>query len=79
MIDKLQAEAGHAVDVMENSQSRAQTSVKQADQARGSLDSITNAVSTINDMNHQIASAAEQQQAVAEEISRMVAMHQPSH
>jgi len=73
MIDKLQTEAGRAVDVMQNSQSRAQTSVEQADNAKGSLESITNAVTTITDMNHQIASAAEEQQAVAEEISKMMA------
>ncbi len=73
MIDKLQAEAGRAVEVMQKSQSRAQTSVEQADKAKGSLESITGAVTTITDMNHQIASAAEEQQAVAEEISKMMA------
>jgi len=72
MIDKLQAEAGRAVDVMQNSQARAQTSVEQADKAKGSLESITTAVTTITDMNHQIASAAEEQQAVAEGISKMM-------
>jgi len=73
MIDNLQAEAGRAVDVMQNSQSRAQTSVEKADKAKDSLESITGAVTTITDMNHQIASAAEEQQAVAEEISKMMA------
>lgn len=73
MIDNLQAEAGRAVDVMKTSQARAQSSVEQANKANDSLETITGAVSTITDMNHQIASAAEEQQAVAEEISKMMA------
>ena len=47
-----------------------------ADQAREagqSLVTITRAIETITDMNHQIASAAEKQDQVAEEINRNVA------
>jgi methyl-accepting chemotaxis protein len=36
------------------------------------LEQITDAVSTIRDMNHQIAAASEEQSAVAEEINRNV-------
>ncbi|MCK9800579.1 methyl-accepting chemotaxis protein, partial [Pseudomonas sp. MAFF 302030] len=43
-----------------------------ATQAAQALESITQAVSVINDMNTQIASAAEEQSAVAEDINRNV-------
>ena len=72
MIERLQGRAQHAVQVMEESRSRAQNSVQQAAKAGDSLMSITQAVTTINDMNTQIASAAEEQHAVAEEINRNI-------
>jgi methyl-accepting chemotaxis protein len=46
--------------------------VGHAAQAAQALDTITKAVSVINDMNTQIASAAEEQSAVAEDINRNV-------
>jgi methyl-accepting chemotaxis protein len=60
------------VQVMEQSQNRTQRSVEQADAAAEALQAITPAVSLINDMNTQIASAAEEQSAVAEDINRNV-------
>ena len=57
---------------MESSQARTDESVIQANEAAHALDSITRAVSVINDMNTQIASAAEEQSAVAEDINRNV-------
>ncbi|MDQ1363793.1 MAG: methyl-accepting chemotaxis protein, partial [Pseudomonadota bacterium] len=72
MIQRLQAGAGNAVKVMEASTAQAQAGVKQVTQAGASLDSITRAVATINDMNAQIASAAEEQSAVADEINRNI-------
>ncbi len=72
-IEKLQQEAGHAVAVMEQSRARAQSSVEQSTRAGSSLESITRAVATISDMNMQIASAAEQQSTVAEEINKNIA------
>lgn len=72
MIEKLQTGSRHAVTVMEQSSEKAQQCVHQAASAGSSLENITSAVSTINEMNTQIATAAEQQSAVAEEINKNV-------
>ena len=72
MIEQLQQGAKSAVQVMSEGRTRAQASVEQAARAGQSLDSIVSAVGTINDMNTQIASAAEEQGAVAEEINRNI-------
>lgn len=72
MIEQLQNGTNSVVAVIENSQNRTQKSVEQASAASLALLSITEAVSQINDMNNQIASAAEEQSAVAEEINRNV-------
>ncbi len=72
MIEKLQAGAQSAVKVMDDSRVKAEESVTQAAKAGSSLEAITNSVSLIKDMNTQIATAAEQQSSVAEEINRNV-------
>lgn len=72
MIQKLQTGAANAVKIMETNSTQAQAGVKQVAQAGTSLDSISRAVATINDMNAQIAAAAEEQTAVAEEINRNI-------
>ena len=72
MIESLQKGSGDAVAVMEKGKEQAVQSVKHANAAGDSLELITSAVSSINDMNTQIASAAEEQSAVAEEINRNV-------
>lgn len=72
MIEKLQAGAQSAVKVMNDGRAKAEKSVDQAAKAGSSLESITNAVSLIKDMNMQIATAAEQQSAVAEEINKNI-------
>ncbi|EXJ16849.1 methyl-accepting chemotaxis protein [Imhoffiella purpurea] len=72
MIERLQQASRRAVSVMEDSQQRADQSRASAIEAEGSLDSITLAVATINDVNTQVASAAEEQSAVAEEMNRNV-------
>lgn len=72
MIEKLQAGAKNAVVVMETGRLQAQNGVEQASKAGESLASITQSVATINDMNTQIAGAAEEQSKVAEEINRNV-------
>ncbi|WP_083251450.1 methyl-accepting chemotaxis protein [Acidihalobacter yilgarnensis] len=72
MIERLQAGARDAVTAMEGGQARAELSVDQAARAGASLGAITGAVTRINDMNLQIASAAEEQSHVAEEINRNV-------
>ncbi|WP_394559478.1 methyl-accepting chemotaxis protein [Aquipseudomonas alcaligenes] len=72
MIQQLQNGTREVVNVMEQSQARTDDSVQQAQIAAEALESITQAVSVINDMNTQIASAAEEQSAVAEDINRNV-------
>jgi len=72
MIEKLQEGTKSAVSVMNNSRSHADSSVNQAAQAGSSLESITGAVANIRDMNTQIATAAEQQSAVADEINKNI-------
>ncbi|MGN5519471.1 methyl-accepting chemotaxis protein [Halopseudomonas sp. Lyrl_26] len=73
MIEQLQNGTRQTVRVMEQSRARTGESVLQAEEADAALMSITQAVSVISDMNIQIASAAEQQSAVAEDINRNVA------
>jgi methyl-accepting chemotaxis protein len=72
MIQQLQHGTREVVNVMEQSQARTDDSVQQAQIAASALEEITQAVSVINDMNTQIASAAEEQSAVAEDINRNV-------
>lgn len=71
-IEQLQSSAKQAVSVMENSQEKANTSVEQAHAAGEALQLITSEVSSISDMNTQIASASEEQGVVSEEINRSV-------
>ena len=72
MIERLQAGSEEAVTVMRQGSAQVQTSVQQAARAGEALEAITKAVATITDMNTQIASAAEEQSAVAEDINRNV-------
>jgi len=72
MIVQLQDRAHSAVVTMEQGQARTQESVTRAAEAGSALQSITQAVAVINDMNNQIASASEEQSAVAEEINRNI-------
>lgn len=71
-IERLQGRAKQAVSVMENGRKRAASSVEQAASAGGSIATISERIDTINDMNNQIANAAEEQTAVAEEINRNI-------
>nr|WP_248916540.1 methyl-accepting chemotaxis protein [Pseudomonas moorei] len=72
MIQQLQQGTRDVVRVMEDSQNRTDESVQHAAKAAEALETITKAVSVINDMNTQIASAAEEQSAVADDINRNV-------
>lgn len=72
MIQNLQTAAGEAVQVMEQGQNAAVASVDLASRAGESLRSITAAVDTITAMSNQIATAAEEQSAVADEINRNI-------
>jgi len=72
IIEKLQIGAQNSVAVMETGRTQARTSVEQSLKIKSALDSIRNAIGTINNMNMQIATAAEEQSAVAEEINKNV-------
>ena len=69
VIEQLQAGTRDVVESMGNSHRQAQDSVDQVSHAVTALQQIGNAVTVITDMNLQIASAAEEQSAVAEEIN----------
>ncbi|GIU30413.1 methyl-accepting chemotaxis protein [Shewanella schlegeliana] len=70
MITTLQQNSQQAVSSMTSSTEIAHSSVEFANQAKLSLESITNSITEISDMATQIASAAEEQRAVSEDISR---------
>lgn len=72
MIERLQAGAQSAVEVMEKGRGAAEASVNQAAEAGESLNNITQSVRSISDINVQIATAAEEQTHVAEEINQNV-------
>jgi len=72
MIERLQSGSKDAVAVMEEGRRQTQAGVEQAARAGKSLQDITASITTIRDMNTQIASAAEQQASVAEEINRSI-------
>ena len=73
VIEQLQSGTQEVVGSMGNSHRQAQGSVEQVGQAVTALRQIGDAVTVISDMNLQIASAAEEQSAVAEEINNNVA------
>ena len=72
MIERLQEGSKRAVDVMKSARSRADESVQTAARAGDSLEVIAKTVITIADMNTQMASAAEEQNAVTVEIDKNI-------
>ncbi|WP_263142428.1 methyl-accepting chemotaxis protein [Pseudomonas sp. RIT-PI-AD] len=70
IIDTVQSGAGNAVRAIDGGQQRSEESVTQVTEAGSVLQRITAAVEAIRDMNRQIATAAEEQTSVAEDISR---------
>lgn len=73
-IQRLQNSANNAVGVMAQCKDRAGQGVKRAAEAGASLDAITQGISNISDMNKQIATAANEQSLVTEEIAKSVTM-----
>jgi len=73
VIENLQNGTRDVVGSMHSSHKQAQGSVELVGQAVTALRRIGDSVTVINDMNLQIASAAEEQSAVAEEVNRNVA------
>jgi methyl-accepting chemotaxis protein len=72
MIEKLEEGTAQAVSVMELSMSRSEESVAKVSGALGSLSDIHKAMSSIDRMSTQIASAVEEQTQVTDEISRSI-------
>ncbi len=72
MIEQLQQGTSSAVAVMESGREKTEQSVAHIVQAGERLGTITSAVESINDMNLQIATAAEEQSKVAEEMSNSI-------
>ncbi|MNM62313.1 Methyl-accepting chemotaxis protein McpS [compost metagenome] len=73
VIERLQHGTRDVVGAMHEGQRQAQDSALRMEQALPALQRIGEAVAVISDMNLQIASAAEEQSAVAEEVNRNVA------
>ncbi|MCK1791526.1 methyl-accepting chemotaxis protein [Pseudomonas sp. TNT19] len=72
VIERIQTGTRGVVATMHSSQTQAHSNAGQIQQAVQALSKISDAVTVISDMNLQIASAAEQQSAVAEEVNRNV-------
>lgn len=72
MIERLQHGAKQAVAAMERSRESGIATVSQANTANESLDLISHSIDVINEMNLQIATAANQQSQVSEDISQNV-------
>jgi len=72
VIERIQTGTRGVVATMHSSQTQAHNNAGQIRQAVDALGKISDAVTVISDMNLQIASAAEQQSAVAEEVNRNV-------
>ncbi|RMR06762.1 Methyl-accepting chemotaxis protein I [Pseudomonas savastanoi pv. glycinea] len=70
IINSVQTGASDAVIAIQGGQTRSEESVEQVSNASATLYRITSAVEAIRDMNRQIATAAEEQTSVAEDISR---------
>ncbi|MDT4816539.1 Methyl-accepting chemotaxis protein McpQ [compost metagenome] len=73
LIKRLCGAAQQAAERLHKSRTLTDESVVLASQASSALVKITQAVSTIEQMNEQIAAAAEQQSSVAEEVNRSIA------
>ena len=72
MLTRLEQETESIVVLMQQSQQQAVDTQEETQAAQQALTEINEAIDVINDMNNQIASAAEEQSAVAEEINRNV-------
>ncbi|MFD2112069.1 methyl-accepting chemotaxis protein [Thiorhodococcus fuscus] len=73
MIDRLQTGTRGAVEVMDAGRDKAQGGLNAVAEAADAIETMASSVAAIKDMNIQIASAAEEQTAVAGEIDRNLA------
>lgn len=72
MIHRVQSSASDSAQRMQSGKERVHASVEQAQLAGTSLDTIAQSVATITEMTTQIASAAEEQSAVANDMHRHI-------
>ncbi|ABM61750.1 methyl-accepting chemotaxis protein [Halorhodospira halophila] len=72
IIDSLQEGTERAVAAMNESSERAEHTLNLSDEARGALEAINEAVSSMQEMSIQIASATEEQSATAGEVNRNI-------
>jgi len=72
MIERLQSGSHKAVEAMNSGSKTAQSSVEIASEAAQSLKNIVNGINTISEMNSHIASAAEEQSTVAQDIEQSI-------
>ena len=72
VIERIQSGTRGVVTTMHSSHAQAQNNAGQIQKAAQALRNISDAVTVISDMNLQIASAAEEQSCVAEEVNRNV-------
>lgn len=72
MLARLEQDTQNIVGLMQKSQQQAADTKGETQAAQIALSEINQAIEVINDMNNQIASAAEEQSLVAEEINRNV-------
>ncbi len=74
IIEKLQFSSRNAVQAMNQSREQSRSVVNQANLTGSSLTIIAESVSQIDEMSSQIATAAEEQNAVAEEMNRNIVL-----
>ncbi len=72
LISSLQESTEASVRTMENSKTKSEQGVNQAELMAESLKSIIDSVQNLSNINHQIATSAEEQSAVAEDINNNV-------
>ena len=72
IINKLKDNSHKAVIVMERSDQESQSTVKQSEEVQEALNNISMAVAQINEINHLVASASEEQSSVADDMTSNV-------
>ena len=72
IIIELQRAADEAHQSMSTSMASVQATIETSDQVGASLERIRTNITTINEMNHQIANASDEQSSVADEVSKNI-------
>ncbi|WP_290631077.1 methyl-accepting chemotaxis protein [Aquisalimonas sp.] len=72
MVERVQSGTTETAGMIDETRNRTSTVVERTQQAASNIEGIAGAVARIRDMNHQIASAAEQQSSTATEINQNV-------